>query len=42
MEYRVTLSSFPTSYDEMAALPEAALTQPEAVVAMTVAALLAQ
>ena len=41
MEYRVTLSSFPTSYDEMAALPEAALTQPEAVVAMTVAALLA-
>ena len=41
MDYRVTLSSFPTTYDEMIALPEASLTTPEAVVALTVASLLA-
>ncbi len=39
MDYHVTLSSFPTTLAELQALPEAALTQPEAVVALTVAAL---
>ena len=39
MEYRVTLSQFPTTLAELQALPEAALTSPEAVVALTVAAL---
>ena len=39
MDYHVTLSQFPTSLSELQALPEASLTQPEAVVALTVAAL---
>ncbi len=39
MEYHVTLSSFPTTLDELKALPEASLNTPEAVVALTVAAL---
>ncbi len=39
MEYHVTLSQFPTTMAELESLPEAALTQPEAVVALTVAAL---
>ena len=39
MDYHVTLSQFPTTLAELTALPEAELTQPKAVVAMTVAAL---
>ena len=41
MDYHVTLSAFPKSLDEMLQLPEAGLTGPEAVVALTVASLLA-
>ncbi len=41
MEYHFNLSRFPSTLEELKAMPEAELHQPEAVVALTVAALMA-